>query len=426
MAQENGHAKAIAAFLDEMARDKNFSLSVAVAHGDKVVYSRACGYASREHKIPANKDTRYNIASIGKMFTAVAILQLMEQGKLDLNTPVSRYLPNFPYKGICDSVTIHQLLSHSSGLPLWFNSGFAQAPKFAWQQLKDYLPLFSDVHIDTARVGKYAYSNVGYFLLGCIIEQVSGITYKEYVTTHVFEPAGMARTGLWQLTEIIPGAATGYQRPATKTDWWKTNYHKNLGSCPAGGAWSSPGDLLQFYSALRSGKLLHAGTWALMCSAKVNMPSAWYGYGIYMSQHNLHPMIGHAGEFFGIRGDLIWYKDADYTVAILANSDQTDYNELSLFMQTELAGTSEDRKIYNDTRQLAAAVLAGRVSADNNRELLPGNRYSEELLQIKGYYYLNNNDFAHARAFFSMNALLSPTSESAKSDLERLAQKEQN
>ena len=159
------------------------------------------------------------------MFTAVAILQLREQGKIDVNQTIGYYIPDFPNSFMRDSTTVHQLLPHTSGLPLWFNDAFARAPKFDYIELSDYLSLYEDLNIDKDKIGQNSYSNVGFITLGFVIEAVSKQSYRAYLQQHIFEPLQMQETGLWRLTEIIPEVATGYIRPSSKQDWWKTNYH---------------------------------------------------------------------------------------------------------------------------------------------------------------------------------------------------------
>ena len=419
------HIRHISKYLSELSRDEYFSLSIAIAKDDRVVFEDAYGYANREHRIPNQTDTRYNIASIGKMFTAVAVLQLLEQHKIDLNEKVGKYLPDFPHKGIRDSVTIHQLLTHTGGLPLWFSPDFDALPKASYRELNDYLPLVRTVSINRKKAGSFAYSNVGYFVLGYIIEAVSGKSYPDYLRKSVFDPLQMGHTGIWPLAAIIPNVATGYNRPGNKTDWWKTNVYKNLGGGPAGGAYASAPNLLAFFNGLRSNTLLQASTVDLMFRPKVTAPFGEYGYGAVISEHNGHPVIGHSGEYYGIRGELQWYKDERYTVAILANSDQTDYDDISYFIRTELTGSPEEQKACEHTRSLLQEIKGGQFEVtEASCRKIAAHKYDESLIGIKAYYYLNNNDFDHAIQLFRLNTFLFPDSENAKADLVRGKQKQ--
>ena len=223
--QKDNQVKEIENYLHQLSQDENFGLSIAISKNEKIILQDAFGYADRSHKTPNQVDTKFNIASIGKMFTAVSILQLHEQKKLDLHLPIGKYIPDFPNKNIRDSVTIDQLLSHQSGLPLWFSSTFTRDPKSSFYTLEDYFPFFDSIRIDKSKVGKNNYSNVGYFMLGVIIESVSGLSYQDYLEKNIFQPTKMQHTGIWHLTSIIPNAAIGYVRPAGNNDFWKTNFH---------------------------------------------------------------------------------------------------------------------------------------------------------------------------------------------------------
>ena len=411
-------------YLTHLSKDENFSASISISKDETIVLEKAYGFANREHQIPNDKNTTFNIASIGKLFTAVSVLQLFEQGKVDLDQVIGKYLPDFPNQYIKDSVTIHQLLTHSSGLPLWFNKDFDQSPKFDFLHLDDYLPLYKNVEINRAVIGKNSYSNVGYITLGFLIEALSDLTYKAYLNKHIFEPLKMAGTNIWSLTEIIPKVATGYIRPSDEQDWWKTNYHLNKGSSPAGGAYATSSDLIKFYNGLLNDKLLKPATKTLMLSPKIETYYGHYGYGIGISKNNEKEIIGHLGGYYGIRGELMWYKDAGYIVSILANSDQTDYADISYFIKNTITGTAEQQVAYKNTIDLINSKKIDLIDIDEGTiEELKKKKYDESLIQIKGYYYFNNKDYAKAKIFFTLNSILFPDSEGAKRDVEKVTKK---
>lgn len=422
-AQKDKNITQISNYLEKLSEDELFSLSIAISKNDKIIFQKGYGYANREHQIPNQPNTKFNIASIGKMFTAVAILQLKEKNKISLHQPIGKYLPEFPNPKIRDSVTIHQLLTHTSGLPLWFNQEFAMNPKFAYLELKDYLPLYKEVEVDSKKVGESSYSNVGFILLGYIVEAASDMSFKKYLQEHIFKPSGMTETGLWNLTEIIPNAAVGYVRPATKEGYWATNFHKNMNSNPAGGTFSTVLDLTKFYQALRKNQLLSPATIALMFEPKTLTPSGdyGYGYGIGTFVRNDKKVKGHLGGFFGIRGELMWFQEAGYTVAILANSDQTDYIDVSYFIETLLLGTDEEKNIYHETHRFIDAINKNKIliSSETLEEIDP-KQFGETLFQIKGYYFYNNQKYIAAEKLFKASALLFPESESAKNDLKKV------
>ena len=420
--QENPFVDDLEDYLEELSQDDNFGLSIMITKGGERLLQKSYGYASREHGVLNTINSKFNIASIGKLFTAVAIFQLRERGLIDLDKSVGHYLPDFPNQSIRDSTTIQQLLTHTSGLPLWFNDEFDRQPKFDYLELSDYLALYEEVGIDNEQTGVNSYSNVGFIILGFVIETVSNTSYSEYLQKYIFEPLKMHDTGLWKLTEIIPNLAVGYVRPASRDDWWKTNYHLNMGGSPAGGAYSSPGDLVKFYNGLISNEIISKASWALMSSPQTETPYGAYGYGVGIRTINDQAIIGHLGGYYGVRGELMWYKTSDYVVAILANSDQTDYIDVSHFIQTQLAGTEAEKAAHRQTLELMRLMASKESSAvDRFNQLMAEGGFDEALIQIKGYYHFNNQNYEEAGKLFSLNYKLFPESESAKRDAEMIS-----
>ncbi len=411
-------------YLNDLSKDEKFSVGICISKDGKIVLEKAYGLANREHQVPIDKNTKFNTASIGKLFTAVATLQLYEQGRIRLDQPIGKYLPDFPNQYVRDSVTVHQLLTHSSGLPLWFHKDFDQSPKFEFLELDDYLPLYKTIEINRAVIGKNSYSNVGYIALGYLIEAVSNLSYKAYLQKYIFDPLKMEDTNIWKLTEIIPKLATGYVRPSNEQDWWKTNYHLNLGSSPAGGTYSTSNDLIKFYNGLLDNKLLKQETKTLMFSPKIKSYYGHYGYGIGISKNNDKEIIGHLGGYYGVRGELMWYKDAGYIISILANSDQTDYTDISHFIKIRLTGTDEQKRAYKNTLDFISNQTFEAIVFDKKTmEKLKEKTYDESLIQIKGYYYFNNKEYEKAKTFFTLNSILFPDSDGAKRDLDRVSKK---
>ena len=270
------------------------------------------------------------------------------------------------------------------------------------------------------KVGTKSYSNVGFYVLGYIIESVAKLPYKDYLQQYIFKPAKMENAGVWNLVEIIPNAATGYVRPNGKDDYWKTNYHLSMSGNPAGGGYASAIDLVSFFAALNKNQLLQKKTKEMMFTQQVESEYP-YGYGIGIEEHNGFKIWGHLGGFFGTRCELMWYKDADYIVAILTNSDQTDYIDISTFIKKELIGTKEQKMIYDKTQQLVKRVIQKdlRVNAENLKDISK-EKFDEGLIQIKGYYFLNNKNTEMAERIFKLNTMLFPDSQQAKNDLQKV------
>lgn len=239
-----------------LEKENYFSGVVLIAKGDKMIYKHAFGYANMADKIPNKADTKFNLASMNKMFTGLAIMQLAEKGKLSLHDKVGKYLPDFPNKLVADSVTIHQLLTHTSGM----GNFWAEHDKLAKEKFKtvsDYLPLYVHQELLFSPGKGFQYSNSGYMVLGLIIEKVSGLNYFDYVRTYIFEPAKMKDTDSYDLEEAIPNMATGYTMLSEKPGQWKNNMYSNVvKGTPAGGGYSTAEDLLRFSLALQQNTIL--------------------------------------------------------------------------------------------------------------------------------------------------------------------------
>lgn len=191
--------KDIEAYLKTLAATDQFSGAVLIAKNGKPIFEQAYGLASKAFNVPNRVDTKFNLASINKMFTAVAIAQLVEQGKLSFDAPVIKYLPDYPNKAVAEKVTIHQLLTHTSGLGDYFNEKF-EAKKSRLRAVQDYFSLFVDDPLRFEPGTKWRYSNAGFIVLGAIIEKVSGQDYFDYVREHIFKPAGMNNTDFTKQT----------------------------------------------------------------------------------------------------------------------------------------------------------------------------------------------------------------------------------
>ncbi len=313
--------------LETLVATDTFSGVVLVARGDRPIFQFVCGLASHEFHVPNQLDTKFNVASLAKTFTAVAITQLAEQGRLKFDHPISLYLPDYP-REVADRVTVHQLLTHTSGLGNYFNARFA-ASRARLRTVSDFIPLFVEDPLAFAPGAKWSYSNAGYILLGAIIEQVSGQDYFDYVREHVFAPAGMVNTDSYEMDRPTPNLAIGYTNNDLNDRYDPGPRRNNLfmhvvkGS-PAGGAFSTASDLLNFSAALRGHRLLSPQYTDLLMSGKVAMGGAedrQYAYGLMVSLVEGKRIVGHSGTFPGIGARLDMYLDHGYTAVILSNYD---------------------------------------------------------------------------------------------------------
>jgi CubicO group peptidase (beta-lactamase class C family) len=314
------------AFVDKLVAADLFSGAVLVAKEGAPLFQRAYGLASKSFNTPNRLDTKLNLASMNKMFTGVAVAQLAQRGRLAFDDLVGAHLPEFPNKDVANTVTIHHLLTHTSGLGAYWNDKF-EAAKFKLRTVADFLALFIDDPLAFRPGERFEYSNSGYVVLGAIVEQVSGQSYYDYVREQIYRPAGMSNTDAYELDQDVPNLAIGY----TSTDLHdqpisgprRNNlFMHGIKGGPAGGGYSTVEDLLNFDRALRNGRLLTPEYAEIVLTGKVEMgPGMRYAYGFGEEIVAGKRIVGHGGGFPGISTQLDMYLDHGYTVAIMSNYD---------------------------------------------------------------------------------------------------------
>lgn len=245
-------------YLNRLSGNDEFAGVVLIARNGSPVFRQAYGLANREQKLPNTVETLFNVGSINKSFTQIAVQQLIAQGKLAADDLVGKFLPDYPNPAVRERVTIEQLLTHRSGVPDFFNENFVKTPRDSLRSIADYIPLFYNEPLWFEPGTSQRYSNGGYCLLGAIIEQISGQTYYDYVREHIFKPAGMLHSGYYFKDESQPFRAHGYTMRGDTADLPELT--DNFAQLPArgssaGGGYSTVGDLLAFVNASESGQL---------------------------------------------------------------------------------------------------------------------------------------------------------------------------
>lgn len=347
---------ALGAFLSTIERAAaagRFDGAAIVAKKERTLFSSAYGLADREKGIKNTLDTKFRIGSMNKMFTAVAVLQLVQAGKVSLTAPLGTYLTDYPNKEVASKVTVHHLLTHTGGTGDIFGPQFS-AKRLELKTIGDYVALYGARGLDFESGSQWRYSNYGFMLLGAIIEKVSGKSYYDYVRDAVFLPAGMTATGSQPEDEAVPNRSIGYtklpapmtpgQTPAEVLD--KRAWRPNTNSLPyrgtsAGGGYSTAGDLVRFANALLSHKLLDAKHTELLTTGKVDLPGGMGGGGRYAYGFQDQPAgdtrwIGHGGGAPGMNGDLIIYPRAGYIVVALSNIDPPAAGRMAQFIGNRL------------------------------------------------------------------------------------------
>jgi len=311
---------AVRARVEARAAADTFSGAVLVAQGDEILLTMAVGEADKGFHARNDVETRFNLGSMNKMFTAVSVAQLEEQGKLSYDDPIVKYVDeSWLPREITEKVTVRHLLTHTSGLGSYFNETYLKSSRDLFRKVDDYKPLVRGETLAFEPGSRWSYSNTGMLLLGVVIEKVSGQDYFDYVREHVYGPAGMTRSDCYELDQPVENLAVGYDPDPGCASGWRNNLFQHvLRGGPAGGGYSTVGDLHRFALALLEGKLVSVSSLDLLWSDAVG---AHYGYGFGVTDRP-QKIVGHSGGFPGISSNLDLFVDSGYVVAVMANYGQ--------------------------------------------------------------------------------------------------------
>jgi D-alanyl-D-alanine carboxypeptidase len=313
-----------------------FSGAVLIAKDGKPIFERAYGLADRAHHIPNTVETKFRIGSMNKMFTATAIMQLVQAGKIDLDAPFGTYVTDYPNKSVSSAVTIRQLLTHTGGTGDIFGPLFDKN-RLKLRTLQDYVKLYGNRGLAFKPGTKFDYSNYGFILLGVVVERVSGQTYYDYVREHIYAPAGMSSSGSEFEDVADPKRSIGYTMEPSGA-WVPNTGTLTPRASSAGGGLSTAGDLLAFANALQNGTLLKPAYETLMTTGKVPMgPDSplKYAFGFGDGVENGVRCYGHNGGAPGMNGDLHICANG-YTFAVLSNLDPPAAERVADFIDARL------------------------------------------------------------------------------------------
>jgi CubicO group peptidase (beta-lactamase class C family) len=305
--------------LSEQFKPGETGCAALVAQKGQIIYKKAFGMANLELNVPMQPDMVFRIGSITKQFTAVAILQLMEQGKLSLQDDITKFIPDYPTNGY--KITIEHLLTHTSGI-----KSFTNIPEYMEISKDDLKPEevikeFKNQPMEFAPGTKWSYCNSGYFLLGYIIEKASGKTYREYIEENFFKPLGMTSSCYGDNSRIIKNRASGYQTNGNEVV--NASYVSMLIPYAAGAIQSTVEDLFKWNQAIHSYRLLKKETLD-KAFTEYKMPSGkgtGYGYGWMLQQVQGSPTIEHGGSINGFQTNALYLPKEDIFVAVFSNSN---------------------------------------------------------------------------------------------------------
>jgi CubicO group peptidase (beta-lactamase class C family) len=397
-------SETIDGLMSEFVRLDKFSGCVLVAKDGGVLYAKAFGEANKDHHVPNTLQTKFNIGSIGKTFTGVAIMQLAERGLLDVDDPVSTHLPDFPFG---DQITIHHLLTHTSGTFNYFAHPEFAARMFRIRSVQDALSLIyeQELRFETPG-GQFAYSNSGIVILGAVIEAVTGQEYPDYLQESILSPAGMRDTGINYWDRVVEDRASGYIRRLSG------EFACNIFMVPPanadGGIETTVEDLLKFDQALRGGELLNK-------ESKVKMFTPFlenYGYCWRIDRRHGGTVVGHGGGAPGISAEFLRFIDDGYTLVVLSNYDRAA-SPVSRAVEAVMFGEE-----YDPPRPTIAEYLYEHMreedadrSAEAVERLITLGQYpiaSSRALNDVGYALLAEGEYDMAVAVFRHNITLFP------------------
>jgi CubicO group peptidase (beta-lactamase class C family) len=310
-------------YLQTLEENETFSGTVLLAEGDKVLISEGFGEAVIEYGIPNTPETRFRIGSITKQFTAMAVMQLVEAGKLDLEKKLIDYLPDYPAVQ-SEKVTIHQLLNHTSGIPSYTGMEEIMKCRGSLEEApEDFIKNFWDKELEFEPGAEFRYNNSAYYLLGIIIEKVSGMPYDEYLDKNIFGPLGMKNSGFEHYRSVIPNMAHGYAAMGKYAER-SGNIVADIAGA-AGALYSTTGDLLIWHRALMDKKLVSEASYEKMFTPYLSD----YGYGWGIEEHAGTTVYRHSGGIDGFRTMGILLPEKKISAIVLSNLESTNAGKVA-------------------------------------------------------------------------------------------------
>ena len=324
------------------AAAKRYAGVTIAAHAGELIFEEAVGFSLRSAKLPITRDTRFQLASTGKLFTIIAVAQLLERGTVNLDDPLTKWLPEFAGRKQWSKVTVRHLLGHTSGFGTYWGEKFVER-RTSLKTVQDHFVLFEDTEPSFEPGSKFEYSNVGYILLGAVIERASQTDYFAFIQSQVFDRAGMHDSGYFEADEDIPNLAFGYTYrtlPEGSRGLESARTHtqlKPMRGSPAGDAISTAPDLVRLCQALLAGKLvemsvleqlwqpLHPGPSPPGSSAVYRM-----GLGFLSIESRFGNPVGHTGGFAGTTTSVFMDPQSSLVAVTLASVDREEAAPISL------------------------------------------------------------------------------------------------
>jgi CubicO group peptidase (beta-lactamase class C family) len=312
-------SKSIELYLQEYMELWPFSGAIHVVKQGEILFDQAFGMACLEFDVPNKTDTRFGLASVSKQFTTFSVMQLYDRGLIDIDQPVNNYLP-IELK-LDPRITAHHLMSHTSGLPIFSglqDDFYGDKDKSNYNK-EQFLSYFLNIPLLFDPGSKFEYCNAGYHILAFLVEEITGITFKQYLAENIFNPLGLCNTMLDDGMEMITNKAYGYCM--NHESIIKGEYHNLAYSIGAGGIVSNCSDLYKWYSALKSRQLLSPAAYSRFFKENLN----GYAYGLFTGNQQGNQRFFHDGAYLGIGTYMQCFFEADICIIVLCNYDFTNY-----------------------------------------------------------------------------------------------------
>jgi CubicO group peptidase (beta-lactamase class C family) len=336
-------------FMKRLGEADVFSGAVLLAKDGVPVYKGVYGMANKDKGVLNKMDTKFNLGSMNKMFTAVSIAQLVEKGKLSFDDPLSQFIPGFPDAESAKKIQIKHLLSHTAGLGTYFGKRTQDASEAKLRTVDEMIAFAKQDEKLLFEPGtKQKYSNTGMLVLGKVIEIVSGQSYYDYVRENIYKPAGMLNTDSYELDKVTPNLAAGYHKTYTSNGIaWSNNVSQHtMRGGPMGGGYSTVEDLLRFDQAFRSGKLVSPDMVKVLTTPKPELKSPGYGYGFVAN--TAAGTAGHNGITTGVSTNMNLFLSSGWTAIVLSNYTHASVPVMekieSLIKQSDAKAVVADKK----------------------------------------------------------------------------------
>lgn len=406
-------ARRLRAHCDRLAREDQFNGVVLLMKDGRTLFQDAYGLRNRSDNLPNTTDTKFNIASVGKMFTSLSIMRFAQAGRLRLDGRLIDAWPDYPDRAVAERITLEQVLTHTAGLGnhMMFKpkTGFTAA-----STQSDYVQMFASEGL-SGEPGVPAYSNDGYVLLGALIERLSGKDYREHCRETIFAPLGMDNTGFSAPDDIVPNLATPYARDLVRPGVWRAALATDgLPGGAFGGGYSTVGDLARFGAAMGANQLLPPELTRAWTMGRVPFRSDQYGFGMQIETVNGHRVFGHTGGHYGVAAEMMIFDGLGYLFVQLSNSEVEPYWDLANFIRAEIAGESDASRNYAFTRELIDATStrgpdAGMALGAAN----PERSAREGVIDTYAFRAWHEGDFVGAENLLHFNRQRFPDSLSA-------------